>query len=226
LNDDEAYATPDEFQSLFARDMTDLFRLSLHLTADAEKAESCLILAMGDCFSNRAVAKKWAPIWARRMVVCNAIRIVFGTKDTAPDDGAREARPEFPFYPSEGRTEALRESLEILELPDLDRLVFVICVLEQYSIMDCALLLSRSPKEVNAARIRAIDRVSLPSFGQIEIAAFELSEATEDVDQKIQKMSDVIDHANRGTQVSGQACSDRSCVANNLQEAISPLRRE
>ena len=53
----------------------------------------------------------------------------------------------------------LADSVAILGLPDFDRLAFVICVLERYSILDCALLLKRSPKEVNDARVRAINQV-------------------------------------------------------------------
>jgi hypothetical protein len=63
------------------------------------------------------------------------------------------------LQPSEYRIEALRESAAIFDLPDFDRLVFVICVLERYSILDCALLLRRSPKDVNDARVRAIYQV-------------------------------------------------------------------
>ena len=53
----------------------------------------------------------------------------------------------------------MQDALAILTLPDFDRLVFVFCVLERYSILDCALLLRRSPKDVNDARLRAINRV-------------------------------------------------------------------
>jgi len=159
LIEDNTYATTDDFQRLFAREMTDLFRLSLHLTADAEKAESCVILAMRECFANSAVAKEWALIWARRMVVRNAIRLVLGTERVMPSDTCCEAEPDFHLQPSDYRIEALRESLSILVLPDFDRLVFVICVLERYSILDCALLLKRSPKDIHDARVRAINRI-------------------------------------------------------------------
>ncbi|MGO9339205.1 MAG: hypothetical protein ACLPY1_17050 [Terracidiphilus sp.] len=159
LTEEDTYATMDDFQRLFAREMTDLFRLSLHLTADAEKAESCLILAMRECFANCAVAKEWALIWARRTVIRNAIRLVLGTKNTIPIDIYSEAGPDIHLQPSEYRIDALRDSLAILELPDFDRLAFVICVLERYSILDCALLLRRSPKEVSDARVRAINQV-------------------------------------------------------------------
>ncbi|MGO9434734.1 MAG: RNA polymerase sigma factor [Terracidiphilus sp.] len=159
LIEEETYATTDDFQRLFAKEMTGLFGLSLHLTADAEKAESCLILAMRECFANSAVSKQWALIWARRTVIRNAIRLVLGTKKTMPHDVWSKAGPDFHLQPSEYRIEELRDSRAILALPDLDRLVFVICVLERYSILDCALLLTRSPKDVNDARARAIKQV-------------------------------------------------------------------
>lgn len=159
LIEEDTYATTDDFQRLFAREMTELFRLSLQLTADAGKAENCLILAMRECFANNTVSREWALVWARRMVVCNAIRLVLGTENAIPNQIDSEAEPDFHLQPREYRVEALRDSPAILMLPDFDRLVFVICVLERYSILDCALLLRRSPKDVNEGRARAITRI-------------------------------------------------------------------
>jgi hypothetical protein len=159
LIEEDTYATSDDFQRLFARDMSGLFRLSLQLTADAEKAESCLIMAMKECFDNSTVSKGWASVWARRTVVRNAIRLVLGTETPITNKMHSEVVPGFHLQPREYRIEALRDSLAILELPDFDRLVFVICVLERYSILDCALLLKRSPNDVNYARVRAINKV-------------------------------------------------------------------
>jgi DNA-directed RNA polymerase specialized sigma24 family protein len=156
----ETHATPEDFQQLFAMEMTDLFGLSFRLTADAEKAESCLILAMRECFDSSCnVSKKWVRKWVRRAVIRNAIRQVLDKENTLYDGIFRDIGSEFPLQPSEYRIEELQESLAILELPDLDRLVFVICVLERYSILDCALLMSKSPKEVNDARVRATNQV-------------------------------------------------------------------
>ena len=157
--EDDTYATTDDFQRLFARDMTDLFRLSLQLTADAEKAESCLILSMRESFANSSVAKEWGRIWVRRTVIRNAIRLVLGANSIVPGNIDCEEVSDFHLQPTGNRIEALRNSLSILRLPDLDRLIFVICVLERYSILDCALLLKRSPKDVNNARLRAINQV-------------------------------------------------------------------
>lgn len=161
LVEEDTYATADDFQKLFAREMADLYRLSLHLIGDVEKAEICLIHAMRECFSSGSVSRKWAQKWARRMVVRNAIRIVRGT-GILPADIPSEAGVGFYLQPTEHRIEALREAPAILDLPDFDRLVFVICVLERYSILECALLLETSPKEVRDARVRATDQVISP----------------------------------------------------------------
>jgi DNA-directed RNA polymerase specialized sigma24 family protein len=156
----ETHATPEDFQQLFAKEMTDLFGLSFRLTADAEKAESCLILATRECLdSSFSVSKKWARNWVRRAVIRNAIRQVLDKEKTLCDGVRRDMGLEFHLQPSEYRIEDLQESLAVLDLPDLDRLVFVICVLERYSILDCALLIRKSPKDVNDARVRATNRV-------------------------------------------------------------------
>lgn len=159
LMERNSYATPDDFQRLFAREMTGFFRLSLLLTADAEEAECCLIRAMRECVTTATVSEEWANIWARRMVVRNAICLVLGLENGMPDETCDTTGPDFRLQPTEYRIEALRECPAILCLPDFDRLVFVICVLERYSILDCALLLRRSPKDVHDARVRATNQV-------------------------------------------------------------------
>lgn len=152
----DLYATAEDYQHLFATEMGDLFHLSLQLTADAEKAESCLIFAMRDCFSGNAVAKGWAYTWARRMVIRNAIHLVLGKEN----ETARELLTDVCVQPSHHPIEVLNESGAILALPNLDRLAFVICVLERFSILDAALLLRKTPKDVNDAILRATDKVA------------------------------------------------------------------
>jgi len=92
-------------------------------------------------------------------VIRNAIRLVMEARNAKPIDVCNESAPDFHLQPCEYQINALRESLAILALPDFDRLAFVICVIEQYSILDCALLLKRSPKDVNNARVRALRQV-------------------------------------------------------------------
>ena len=149
------FATAEDFECLFVKQTTDLLRLSLHLTADAEKAERCLILAMRDCFFRSIIAKDQVYNWVRRMVIRNAVRLIWGT----PTDLLADPAQEFQLQPAGYPREVIVESVEILALPDLDRLAFVICILERYSILDCALLLRKTPQEVQEAVLRAADQV-------------------------------------------------------------------
>ena len=155
-NETRSYATDEDFQQLFATEIADFFRLSMQLTADAQKAERCLILAMRDCFGRNTIARGFAQVWARRMVIRGAIRIVLGIDN----DHVSDERSEFHLQPTAYRIEELRESIAVLDLPDFDRIAFVICVLERLSVLDCALLLRTSPKDVNGAIVRATNRVT------------------------------------------------------------------
>ena len=155
-NETHSFATDGDFEQLFVAEMTDFFRLSLQLTANAEMADRCLIYAMRDCFGKSTISRRFARVWARRMVIRNAIRLVLGIDN----DNACDAGCEFHMQPSGYRTEELRESVAVLDLPDVDRLAFVICFLERLSILDCALLLRKSPKDVNDAIARAAKRVA------------------------------------------------------------------
>jgi len=58
---------------------------------------------------------------------------------------------------------AIAASESILDLPEFERFVLVICVLEHYSIHDCALLLGKSPRDIKEARQRVGNQV-----GQID----------------------------------------------------------
>jgi DNA-directed RNA polymerase specialized sigma24 family protein len=161
LIEDETYAVNDDFQQLFATEMADLFRLSLNLTADTETAENCLILAMRECLQSNFVfsSRKLACTWARRVMIRQAIHLVQGEENRKPGGSLSETTSSVQSRPNEHRTTAVPESLAVLNLPDFDRLVFVICVLEHYSLVDCALLLSRPVKDVSDAWRRATRRV-------------------------------------------------------------------
>jgi hypothetical protein len=154
-SEQDLFATFEDFGQLFAKEMTTLFCLAMDLTADADRAETPLILAMRDCFQKNNLAKHRVHTWARRMVIRNAIRLVLGIENEI----LCEAGLDFPLQPSEFPADALRNSVAIRNLPDPDRLAFVICVVERYSILDCALLLRKAPQEVHDAIVRATNQV-------------------------------------------------------------------
>ena len=149
-----SYATQDDFQQLFATGATDLFRLSLQLTADTEKAERCLILAMKYCFGTSTIFKDFAHVWARRMVIRSAIQLAFDVDHDSANDAETAIHPHSNGLHNDHQL----ASMVALQLPRFDRLAFVICVFERLSISDCALLLRKSPKDVNEAIARAATR--------------------------------------------------------------------
>jgi len=159
------YASKEEFGSAFERERASLQTLALMLTANSEAAKRCLIRAFRECIASSSVSKEWVLSWARRMVIRNAISLVMGsggpsfvnTNDDA-DNGLIAFSPDIPLS-------AMATSESILDLPEFERFVFVICVLERYSIQDCALLLGKSPGEVNEVRGRLRLRSSLARYG-------------------------------------------------------------
>ncbi len=151
-----AYAVREDFEQVFAKQGTELLRLSLQLTADVRKAETCLTRALGDCSFTTNIFKDRVQGWARRVVIRHAIRVTWRTTN----DILCKRDFEFHLQPSRYSSDALRESIAILGLPVLDRLAFVICVLERYSILDCALLLKQTPQGVREAILRAIQQLT------------------------------------------------------------------
>jgi DNA-directed RNA polymerase specialized sigma24 family protein len=158
-SDRSEYVSKEEFVSVFDRERAGLQRLALLLTANSEAAERCLIRAFRECIASSAVSKEWVLNWTRRVVIRNAISLVMGprgqsfvnTNDDA-DNGS------MAFSPDES-LDALAKAESIRSLPELDRFVFVICILEHYSIRDCALLLARSPREIDEVRHRVGNQV-------------------------------------------------------------------
>jgi hypothetical protein len=165
---------PEDVRRFFTGEMTDVLRLALYLTADVKKAETCLILAMRDCFERGTVSEEWLPRWARRMVVRNAIRLVLEKEtETYPETG-------FALYQraSDDLNDWLLESVEILQLNDFDRLAFIICVFERYAELDCALLMRTTPKNVKAAIARAGNQLLTGERnGQVDPGALPLGAA-------------------------------------------------
>jgi DNA-directed RNA polymerase specialized sigma24 family protein len=131
-----------------------LQRLALLLTTNSEAAKVCLTRAFRECIASSSVSKEWVLNWARRVVIRNAISLVMcpeGQSFVNTNDDADNGLIAFSPDDSLG---AIAECEAILGLPEFERLVFVICVLERYSIHDCALLLGKSPREVNEVQHR------------------------------------------------------------------------
>jgi len=143
------YATPADFCKLFSQHLNSFYVLLLVLTADHEKAEDCMLLALEDCLESKTVFKEWAHSWAKRTAIKTAIRLVLGSE--TPADMQVEA----------GRIEDAMSGANALlagiaTLRPFNRFVYVMSVLEKMSDTECALLLDCSVREVVAAKKRAL----------------------------------------------------------------------
>ena len=59
------YPTVTDLFTTFNEEMHSLYLLSFLLTADHDKAEQCLVSAMGECVEGIGVFMDWARSWSR-----------------------------------------------------------------------------------------------------------------------------------------------------------------
>jgi hypothetical protein len=147
-----SYASSVDFCRIFYEETDSLYQLSFLLTADRDKAQQCFVSGLEDSLKGSRVFKEWARSWARRAIMQNAVRVI----------NPRPMGENVPSsFNSSGKT-LLAEPAEIaaiLERAPFERFVYVMSVLERYSDQDCSVLLGCSRRDVNAARIRAVQQI-------------------------------------------------------------------
>ena len=152
------YATAEDFRELFTEAPNGLYMLSLLLTANHEKAEQCFVAGLQDCADGNTVFREWAVMWARRVIVRNAIRIM------TPHNGLPQLTQS--AHQSAGNRRVLEMLVQdvpfasILSLNDFERFVYVLTVIERFSDQECVVLLGISLKEMRETRATAVQHVS------------------------------------------------------------------
>lgn len=147
------YLTVTDFLNIFNEEMHSLYLLAFLLTADHDRAEECLVSAMGECLEGVGVFTDWARSWTRGAVLKRAIRMIM----PAPEHGDKVA------FISLERSAAPVDNdpfAAILLLDDFERFVFVMSILEGQSDEECAILLRCSRRDVTIARVLALKRQS------------------------------------------------------------------
>jgi hypothetical protein len=139
--------------------MDELFHLAFLLTADIELAEQCMILVMRECLAG-CVFKRWLPVWVRRMVVRTGIEIVLAKRNEPRGYLSLDRAVDPTSEPVDFEIAALNASAGILTLNELERLVYVLSMIERYPLRECALLLGSSTREVSVARTSAIRAIA------------------------------------------------------------------
>src|SRR5271156_6928293 len=71
-----SYSTVTDFFRAFNEEMHSLYLLAFLLTADHDKAEECLVSAMGACVEGIGVFMDWARSWTRGAVLKRAIQMI------------------------------------------------------------------------------------------------------------------------------------------------------
>jgi DNA-directed RNA polymerase specialized sigma24 family protein len=156
----QGYATQDEFCRIFAEDENALYLLALLLTADASKAEQCFVAGLEDSIQGNRVFKEWVRSWSRRMIIKNAIRMI------SPAPGQVYGGPHVSDF--DGVTLDLGSALTaVLQLAPLERFVFVMSVLEGYSIQECSILLNCAKQYIEIAQAGALQHVALTKSNRL-----------------------------------------------------------
>ena len=148
----DQYATGDHFCRIFQVDMQSLYLLAFLLTASHERAERCFLAGIEEALNERAVFKEWARSWSRRILIKNAIRLIAAQPPQSLDQPDRWVR-------GNDKSAVCTRIRAVTQLASFERIVFVMSVLERYSVWECASLLDCSARDVHGARIRALQQL-------------------------------------------------------------------
>jgi DNA-directed RNA polymerase specialized sigma24 family protein len=146
------YATRADFQTIFTEDMAGLHLLAYLLTADPDKSERCFVAGLEDSLQGNQVFQQWARSWSKRAMIKNAIKAI------RPVPGRPAASENDDETGGEWTRDPQKDALiaAVTQLAPFERFVFVMAVLEGYSLHECAVLLGESIQEVVAAKSRAL----------------------------------------------------------------------
>jgi hypothetical protein len=145
------HATSFDFQKIFSVDMAGLHLLAYLLTADHERAEKVFVAGLDDAINGNPVFRQWARSWSQRAIIKAAIKAIA----PSPEDDRIAAAP---IQQSGSQLESLVRVTS--QLNTFQRFVFVLSVLEGYSNMECAALLSCRVADVISAKSASLQKVS------------------------------------------------------------------
>jgi len=133
------------------------YQLSFLLTRDHEKAERCFEAGIEHLVRGKRAFNQRAHSWAKRTIVESAIREL---KPRLRQSNFYPLPSAFPYAGDLSSTPRGRfEPEAILALRDFERIVFVLSVLDRYSLEDCAGLLGCSVSESRQARTHALQEL-------------------------------------------------------------------
>lgn len=149
------YATCNDFREIFTEDMAGLHLLAYLLTADMAKAEQCFVSGLDDSIHGNPVFKQWARAWSKRAIIQNAVKMM------APVTGQSAAKEEISTLNPQIAGAAGNPLVAlVMQWAPFDRFVFVMSVLEGYSVRECSALLACRDQDVIAAKSQVLQRLA------------------------------------------------------------------
>lgn len=161
------YAASTDFCKIFEAQMDSLYLLSFLLTANDELAEKCFVQGLADARNGNRVFRDWAESWSRRTIIVNAIRAVRPSPE-------KETNREFRVDP--GVLVEIPQIRAVLDLPNFERFIYVVTVLEGHSDRECALLFGCTRDAVVKARVRALQILGDGTSVQPQMEAIALAQ--------------------------------------------------
>jgi DNA-directed RNA polymerase specialized sigma24 family protein len=155
------YATCKDFKQIFTEDMVGLHRLAFLLTADHAKAEQCFVAGLEDSIHGNHVFKQWARAWSKRAIIQSAIKAI------APTPARHGAIPETAEAHWQNGDDVESIAAVVASWEPFERFVFVMAVLEGYSLRECAALLACPVQDVIAAKSLALQRLAAQSSTEV-----------------------------------------------------------
>jgi hypothetical protein len=143
------YATCKDFQQIFTEDMVGLHRLAFLLTADQAKAEQCFVAGLDESIHGNPVFRQWARTWSKRSIIHNAIKMI-APVPLRPGTVAADLQ-------NEGSDDI---AAKVAAWAPFERFVFVMAVLEGYSLRECSALLNCPVQDVIAAKSAALQKLT------------------------------------------------------------------
>jgi DNA-directed RNA polymerase specialized sigma24 family protein len=147
------YATEADFQRIFSEDMAGLHLLAYLLTADPELAEQVFVGGLEDSINGNPVFRQWARSWSQRAIIKRALKAIGPLPSGAGTDIQIS-------NPQTGKPELDALIKGVIAMPAFHRFVFVLSVLEKYSISECATLLACTLSDVVTARSAALQALA------------------------------------------------------------------
>jgi DNA-directed RNA polymerase specialized sigma24 family protein len=148
------YATEADYQKIFSENMAGLHLLAYLLTANPATTEEVFVAGLEDTVNGNPVFRQWARSWSRRAIIKEAVKAI------APSpNGAGGEVQTVNAQTGNAELDALME--RVVRLPAFHRFVFVLSVLEGYSISESATLLACTPTEVMSAKSQALQSLAL-----------------------------------------------------------------